>query len=144
MEVKHVYKLLIYIIIDKVSIYMCACVCALCSYHQPHKSTYLRVIAWILRAAETKVPHLLNHLKEVYSKGILFISHSVILPQTVAVTGRAGPLVLKCNPFARHEKSQKVSTNYFGWMFQTRISLHKLTGAEKAGSITHLPLKQVT
>lgn len=45
MEVKHVYKLLIYIIIDKVSIYMCACVCALCSYHQPHKSTYLRVIA---------------------------------------------------------------------------------------------------
>lgn len=112
-----------------------------CTYHHPLKSTYLRVSTQILRAAETEVPHLQNHIKEMYSKGILFCFP---FPQTLAVTGRVGLLVLKHNPLARHEENQTLSANYFGWMFQAWINLHKLTGAERAGHITQLPLKQVT
>jgi len=51
---------------------------------------------------------------EAYSKGFLFFAHSLILPQKVAAIRTAGPLVLKPNPLARYEKSQKLSTNYFG------------------------------
>lgn len=85
-----------------------------------------------------------HHFKEAHSKGILSLSHILILPQTITETGRAVPLVLKCNPLARHETSQELSTNHFGWVFDTGISLHKLTGAERAGITPQLPLKQVT
>lgn len=105
---------------------------------------HLKATTQILRATETKVLHLQHHFKEAQSKGILLLSHILILPQTVAETGRAVPLVLKCNPLARHETSQELSTNHFGWVFQTGISLHKLTGAERAGITPQLPLKQVT
>lgn len=127
-------------IVDKAKI----SVSELCSHHLPGRSIYLKVTTQILRVAETKVLHLQHHFKEAHSIGILLLSYTLILPQTIAETGRAVPLILKCNPFARHETSQELSTNHFGWVFQTGISLHKLNGAERAGITPQLPLKQVT
>lgn len=123
--------------IDKASISICVWAMLI----SPPWKKHLKGTTQILRATETKVLHLQHHFKEVHSKGILLLSHILILPQTVAETGRAVPLVLKCNPLARRETSQELSTNHLSWVFQTGISLHKLTSAERAGITPQLPLK---